>query len=311
MTPFPVLLLLGPTASGKTALAMQLADQLPVDLISVDSALVYRGMDIGTAKPSKQELESYPHALVDILEPTEHYSAADFCRDAHELVVQSQSKGRLPVLVGGTMLYYHALMQGLNDLPPRDEQLRAQIDARLQAEGLAAGHQWLASLDPEAAAGMHYNNHQRLLRALEVCLLTGKPMSHFWQQPKKQPPWHYLALGLMPQDRAWLHQRINLRFELMLEQGFIDEVRALRARGDLSLDLPSMRSVGYRQVWQHLAGELDAEQMLLQAQAASRQLAKRQMTWMRGMPALSLLAAEQQNLLPQLLNLLQNPQTNQ
>lgn len=310
-TPYQVLALMGPTASGKTALAMQLADHQPIDIISVDSALVYRGMDIGTAKPTRDELRAYPHALVDILDPSEHYSAANFCVDAKALIEQSLAAKRLPVLVGGTMLYFNALLQGLDDLPARDPELRQRLEQRLQETGMAAGYQWLQRLDPVAAAGMHANNRQRLVRALEVCLLTGQPMSSFWQSDKPGLPWTVLAVGLLPGDRSWLHQRINLRFEQMLDQGLLDEVRQLQARADLSPELPSIRSVGYRQAWQFLQGQTDRQTMIEQAQAASRQLAKRQMTWMRGMSGLHIMTAEDQNPLTSLLKLLNSPQTNQ
>ena len=276
----PVICLIGPTASGKTALAFALADRYPVHLISVDSAQIYRGMNIGSAKPDAATLARYPHALIDILEPEEPYSAGRFAADARREIAAAHARGQIPLLVGGTMLYYHTLYTGLDDLPPADPENRARIEARLATVGSAALHAELARVDPQTAATIQPNDRQRLVRALELLATTGQPPSALYAaQQTRRPPWPTLAIGLNP-ARAVLHQRIGERFHAMIAQGLIDEVAALKTRPQLSLAAPSMRSVGYRQIWQYLDGACDRATAIEQAIIASRQLAKRQITWM-------------------------------
>lgn len=276
----PVICLIGPTASGKTALAFALADRYPVHLISVDSAQIYRGMNIGSAKPDAATLARYPHALIDILEPEEPYSAGRFAADARREIAAAHARGQIPLLVGGTMLYYHTLYTGLDDLPPADPENRARIEARLAAVGSAALHAELARADPQTAATIQPNDRQRLVRALELLATTGQPPSALYAaQQTRRPPWPTLAIGLNP-ARAVLHQRIGERFHAMIAEGLIDEVAALKTRPQLSLAAPSMRSVGYRQIWQYLDGACDRATAIEQAIIASRQLAKRQITWM-------------------------------
>ena len=274
--------LMGPTASGKSALAMELVQRLPCDIISVDSALVYRGMDIGTAKPTAAELALAPHRLIDLLDPAQAYSAADFCRDALREMAAITAAGRIPLLVGGTMLYYKALLDGLSPLPEADPQIRAQIEAEAQALGWAVLHQQLLQIDPVAGARIHPNDPQRLSRALEVFRITGKTMTELTQQSGSELPYRTLQYAIAPTDRALLRQRIAERFDAMLEQGFEAEVRQLFERGDLSPDLPSIRCVGYRQMWDYLAGVIDYEEMRYRGTVATNQLAKRQLTWLRG-----------------------------
>ncbi|MGK0673211.1 MAG: tRNA (adenosine(37)-N6)-dimethylallyltransferase MiaA [Halothiobacillaceae bacterium] len=275
--------LMGPTASGKTRLALELAQRLPVELISVDSALVYRGMDIGTAKPDAQTLRAFPHRLIDILDPSEPYSAARFRQDALGAMREIHAAGRIPLLVGGTMLYYRALEQGLADLPPADPTLREAIQTEAKLRGWAALHEELATVDPQAAARIHPNDPQRLGRALEVWRMTGVPLSVWQARGRAQAVpavGRVLKLALIP-PRELLRERIATRFAQMLADGFIQEVEALRARGDLHLGLPSMRSVGYRQVWEYLEGAHTYERMVELGVMATRGLAKRQMTWLR------------------------------
>ena len=274
--------LMGPTASGKSALAMELVQRLPCDIISVDSALVYRGMDIGTAKPTAAELALAPHRLIDLLDPTQAYSAADFCRDALREMAAITAAGRIPLLVGGTMLYYKALLEGLSPLPEADPLIRAQIEAEAQALGWAELHQQLLQIDPVAGARIHPNDPQRLSRALEVFRITGKTMTELTQQSGSELPYRTLQYAIAPTDRALLRQRIAERFDAMLAQGFEAEVRQLFERGDLSPDLPSIRCVGYRQMWDYLAGVIDYEEMRYRGTVATNQLAKRQLTWLRG-----------------------------
>ena len=278
----PALLLLGPTASGKTDLALRLADQYPIDLISVDSALVFKDMNIGTAKPDAQTLTRYPHALVDIITPEESYSAARFREDALQVMAESTARGRIPLLVGGTMLYVKALLEGLSDLPQANPTLRTEIDVRAKQQGWPAIHQELAQLDPTTAARLAPNDAQRIQRALEICLLSGRPASALYaeQQQQAAPPYRFLSLALLPSDRAWLHDRIARRFKLMLQQGFVEEVEALRAKYQLQAELPSMRCVGYRQAWDMLEGTLPAKELEERGIYATRQLAKRQITWL-------------------------------
>jgi tRNA dimethylallyltransferase len=286
--------LLGPTASGKTALALELCEHLPCEIISVDSALVYRGMDIGTAKPSAAELAQVPHHLIDIRDPTEAYSAADFRRDALRLMDEITARGRTPLLVGGTMLYFKVLLEGIADMPVADPALRADILAQAERDGWPALHAELARVDPVAAALIHPNHSQRIQRALEVFRSAGVPMSQLQQGAVQQPLAHRLVqLALAPSARVELHQRIAARFAVMLEQGLVAEVEALYRRGDLHADLPSMRAVGYRQVWEYLAGQIDYAEMIAKGEAATRQLAKRQFTWLRSWPELHWLAGEE------------------
>ena len=309
----------GPTASGKTALAIALAQRWPVEIISVDSALVFRGMDIGSAKPSAAELASVPHHLIDIRDPLQAYSAAEFVRDASALVSQIRASGKLPLLVGGTMLYFKALFEGLDEMPPAQPALRAAIEAEASELGWPALHARLGQVDPLTAGRLSPNDSQRIGRALEVWRASGKPISAFHTRDKTadasrplqiegQPG---LLLSLEPIERAWLHQRIAQRFDAMLAQGFLDEMASLRARGDLNPDLPSMRCVGYRQAWEALdAAESAGRQALNQQELAelrdrgifaTRQLAKRQLTWLRSMAQRQVLACDQPGALQQAL----------
>jgi tRNA dimethylallyltransferase len=275
-------LLLGPTACGKSALAMALASGRAVEIVSIDSAQVYRGMDIGTAKPSADDRARVPHHLIDIRDPGEPYSAAEFLLDATRAVGEVRLRGRLPLAVGGTMLYARALRGGLSDLPPADRDVRARIDAQARELGWPALHARLAQVDPATAARLPPGDCQRIQRALEVHELTGEPLSRLQGSPRA-PALRLLTIALLPEDRAGLHRRIERRFDAMHAAGFLDEVRALVARGDLDRDLPSMRSVGYRQAWRHLGGETTFERFRAEAIAATRQLAKRQITWLRSM----------------------------
>ncbi|HET6631636.1 MAG TPA: tRNA (adenosine(37)-N6)-dimethylallyltransferase MiaA [Rhodanobacteraceae bacterium] len=273
--------LMGPTASGKSGLACALAGRFPLDLVSVDSALVYRGMDIGTAKPDPATMARCPHALIDIRDPSRAYSAAEFHDDALAAMHASRARGRVPLLVGGTGLYFQALQRGLSSLPPADPALRARLGAEAETAGWPALHARLASLDPRAAARIRPRDAQRIQRALEVIELTGQPLSAQQRRgARRRFPFRVLRLVLMP-ERGLLHRRIEARLDTMLRQGFLDEVRALRARGDLAPELPSMRAVGYRQAWRHLDGVTDAATFRAEALAATRQLAKRQVTWLR------------------------------
>lgn len=289
----PAIFLMGPTAAGKTDLAIELSKVLPCELISVDSALVYRGMDIGTAKPSPAVLEAHPHALIDILDPVHSYSAADFRRDALQAMAQITARGNIPLLVGGTMLYFKALLEGLADMPGADAQVRADLEAQAARDGWQALHDQLAAIDPVSAARIHPNDPQRLVRALEVYRVSGSSMTELRARQSAQStepgalasgqlPYTVANLAIAPTDRSVLHGRIALRFEQMLEQGFVDEVTALRARSDLHAGLASIRAVGYRQVWDHLDGKLTEVQMRERGIIATRQLAKRQFTWLRG-----------------------------
>jgi tRNA dimethylallyltransferase len=273
---------MGPTASGKTDLAVELAVRLPCDIVSVDSAMVYRGMDIGTAKPGPEVLAAAPHRLIDICDPVEAYSAARFRADALAAMAQSVARGRIPLLVGGTMLYFRVLQHGLSPLPEADAGVRARLDAELAEQGPAALHERLARVDPRAAARIHPNDPQRLQRALEVYAITGRPLSQLQEESAGDAlPYRLLKLVRAPRERAVLHRRIEARFLKMLEQGFEDEVRGLWGRGDLRADMPSMRSVGYRQMLKYLFGEYTYPEMVQRGIIATRQLAKRQHTWLR------------------------------
>lgn len=279
--------IMGPTASGKTAAALHISRHLPCEIISVDSALVYREMDIGSAKPSLTERAAVPHHLIDILEPTASYSVMQFRQDAIALVADIHARGKLPLLVGGTMLYFKALRDGLDDLPQADPALRAALDRDIAAHGIQALHARLAVLDPITAARLKPADSQRIQRAMEIITLTGQPMSSLLARaPKIALPFTLLPIALEPCERSVLHQRIADRFDQMLQAqpGLLDEVRALRARGDLHAGLPSMRCVGYRQAWDYLEGSMDLATLREQGMAATRQLAKRQLTWLRSMP---------------------------
>jgi len=278
--------LMGPTCTGKTALALALAERFPVEIVSVDSALVYRGMDIGTSKPTAAEQAAVPHHLIDICDPADPYSAGRFLRDALACIAEIQARGRVPLLVGGTMLYYRALTHGLAPLPEADSQVRAALDLVAQSTGWPALHAELAERDPVAASRIQPADAQRIQRALEVLQLTGERLSDL-QQQSEPPPVKLARFALVPVAREVLYQRINARFEDMMAAGLLDEVRALRARGDLDPDLPSLRAVGYRQLWSHLAGECSLEDATAAARQATRNLAKRQLTWLRADPEIA------------------------
>lgn len=297
----PVLCLTGPTASGKTAAALMLAQHFPIEVISMDSALVYRGMDIGTAKPTHIERAQVVHHLIDILDPAQSYSAANFMCDAHQLINDIRAQNKMPLLVGGTLLYYKALAEGLNDLPVADPAIRQQLEIQASQLGWPAMHSRLAELDPLTAARLSPYDAQRIQRALEVMMISGQPMSQLLQQKSKPFALPIKTISLEPLNREALHKRIASRFEAMLTQGLIEEVEQLRARGDLHLDLPSMRCVGYRQVWQYLDGVINKPTLCERGIAATRQLAKRQLTWLRSMPARQVIACDQANYLEQVL----------
>jgi len=287
----PAICLMGPTASGKTELALQLAGTIPAEIISVDSALVYRGMDIGTAKPDANTLRRYPHHLLDIRDPEQSYSAGEFVRDATAEIARICASGRLPLLVGGTMMYFRALTRGIAQLPPADPSVRALIDAEAAASSWPAMHRKLALADPAAAERIGINDSQRIQRALEVYLISGRPLSD-WQADasgNRRPaaPLHFVKLGLIPEPRAELHRRIQERLRQMLDSGFVEEVRSLRRRHRLTRRSPSMRAVGYRQIWSYLEGQYGLDEAVDRALAATRQLAKRQLTWLRSEPDLN------------------------
>lgn len=329
----PVIFLMGPTASGKTDLAIALTEHLPCELISVDSALIYRGMDIGTAKPDAQTLARAPHRLIDIRDPHEAYSAADFYGDAREAIDAIQAKGKVPVLVGGTMLYFRTLRDGIAALPKGDEQVRRVILADAKAKGWTYVHQQLAEVDPESAARIRPTDPQRLQRALEVFRITGKTMTEIWkaQNDVKDTEWGQIGTGngskadytkldkglpplpmpilnlaIAPEERSVLHARIAQRFEQMLQAGFVDEVRALYESGRYRPEMPAMRCVGYRQVWDYLDGKLSYDDMVEKGIIATRQLAKRQLTWLRSWPGVEWLVTGDRNNLPKALKLFEN-----
>ncbi|PWQ99806.1 tRNA (adenosine(37)-N6)-dimethylallyltransferase MiaA [Leucothrix pacifica] len=278
----PAIFIMGPTASGKTDLAVDLVDKYPCELISVDSALVFKGMDIGTAKPDEETLRRAPHKLISFLDPSESYSAADFRRDALAEMKTATEAGKVPVLVGGTMLYFRALEQGLADMPDANPEIRAKLTQEAEANGWQSLHDRLAQVDPESAARIHPNDPQRLQRALEVYEVSGVSMTELHKRAAVNAvPYRLLKIALIPSDREWLRKRAELRFDLMTEAGFIDEVKALYERGDLHENLPAIRSVGYRQAWDYLTGKVNYEEMRSRAIIATRQLAKRQLTWLR------------------------------
>ena len=302
--------LAGPTASGKTAAALAIADHHAVEIISVDSALVYRGMDIGTAKPTAAELATVPHHLIDIRDPLHAYSAAEFVQDAQGLMGQIRARGKLPLLVGGTMLYFKALTDGLDDMPKADAGVRADIAASALERGWPALHAELAQVDPLTAERLKPNDSQRISRALEIFKLTGLPLSSFHQQRVTENlasrPYKMVdtvLISLEPNDRSWLHKRIAQRFDSMLATGFLDEVKALRARGDLHADLPAMRCVGYRQAWEALDGTSPMAELRDKGIFATRQLAKRQITWLRSMPHRRVVACDAADAQQQVLEL--------
>ncbi|MDW0617796.1 tRNA (adenosine(37)-N6)-dimethylallyltransferase MiaA [Mannheimia haemolytica] len=276
------LFLMGPTASGKTDLAIALRQELPIEVISVDSALIYKGMDIGTAKPSKEELALAPHRLIDILDPAESYSAMNFHADALREMADITAQGKIPLLVGGTMLYYKALLEGLSPLPSADPAIRAEIESRAAQHGWATLHQELVKIDPIAGARINPNDSQRINRALEVFYITGKTMTELTAQQGEALPYNILQFAIAPQDRAVLHQRIEQRFHKMIELGFEEEVKRLFLRKDLHINLPSIRCVGYRQMWEYLQGDISLDEAIFKGICATRQLAKRQITWLRG-----------------------------
>lgn len=288
----PVIFLMGPTASGKTALAFDLVRELHAEIISVDSALIYRGMDIGTAKPTTQELAMAPHRLIDILDPAQAYSAADFRNDALAHIADIQQQGKVPLLVGGTMLYFKALLEGISPLPEADPEIRAELEQRAAMEGWQALHQQLAEVDPVSAARIHPNDPQRINRALEVYLVSGRSLTDWTAEKGEVFPYPVKQFAIAPTDRAVLHQRIEMRFMQMLAQGFEQEVQQLKQRGDLHADLPSMRCVGYRQMWDYLDGLVSYDEMVYRGVAATRQLAKRQLTWLRSWQELNWLKSE-------------------
>ncbi|MEM9100860.1 MAG: tRNA (adenosine(37)-N6)-dimethylallyltransferase MiaA [Pseudomonadota bacterium] len=300
-----VIFLMGPTASGKTSLAMALSKQLPIEIISVDSALVYKGLVIGAAKPTTQELLEYPHHLIDIRDVTEPYSAANFREDAEKLIIEILGKGKIPLLVGGTMLYFKALLSGLADLPAADPSVRQQLDEEAKIHGLAYMHQQLEKVDPESAKRIHPNDPQRMLRALEVFKVSGKSLTQHREMQKTIAfPYNVIQLAIAPKERSELHQRIEARFDGMINEGFVEEVRHFWQREDVDESLPAMKSVGYRQIWQYLDGDLSFNEMQKRAVVASRQLAKRQLTWLRSWPHVHWLDSLDQKVVDKALNLI-------
>lgn len=300
----PAIFLMGPTAAGKTDLAMRLTEELPCDIISVDSALIYKGMDIGTAKPNAQMLKKYPHRLVDIRDPSESYSVAEFREDALREMAEITAQGRIPLLVGGTMMYYNALLKGLASLPEANQEVRQQLLEKGEREGWPALHALLEKIDPVSAKRLAPNDSQRLQRALEVHQLTGRTLTELWAEQQQQKlPYNIVNLAVMPEERKTLHERIALRFKMMMEEGFVDEVRALYERGDLNPQMPSVRCVGYRQVWSHLENEWDYPTMMDKGIVATRQLAKRQITWLRSWENLHWLMTEDKDILKHSLKL--------
>ena len=282
----PVICLMGPTASGKTALAMALADALPCDIISVDSALIYRDMDIGTAKPTAEELSKYPHRLINLRDATQSYSAADFCRDALAEISKIRANNRIPLLVGGTMMYFKSLIEGISPLPEANKELRKLIEAEAANNSWEFMHELLAKIDPISAKRIHPNDPQRLTRAIEVFRSTGNTLSQLTETKGDKLAGDVLQFAITPKERSTLHERIELRYQQMIEQGFEQEVINLKQRGDLHADLTSIRCVGYRQMWQYLEGEFDHQEMVFRGICATRQLAKRQLTWLRKWPDL-------------------------
>ena len=303
----PAIFLMGPTASGKTGVAVELVQRMPVELISVDSALVFRNMDIGTAKPDAATLARAPHHLIDIIPPTEAYSAAAFRHDALRLMADITARGKIPLLVGGTMLYFKALREGLSPLPQADAALREQLDAEIAQHGIEHLHAKLAQVDAETAARLHSTDTQRVQRAMEIFLVSGKPMSELIKHQEQNPlPYAITPIALIPSDRAVLHQRIALRFAEMMKNGLVDELRGLRDKYALHRDMTSMRCVGYRQAWEFMEGEISASEFSDKGIAATRQLAKRQLTWLRSMPDSIEIDCLSPNLTRQVAHLIEN-----
>jgi tRNA dimethylallyltransferase len=310
--------LVGPTACGKTACAIEIAARMPIEIISMDSALVYKGMNIGTAKPSTEELSAAPHHLIDIIDPTQAYSAADFERDAIRLINDIQSRGKVPLIVGGTMLYFKALQDGLDDLPKANASIRSEIETRAEQLGWPTLHSELAKIDPITARRLAPNDAQRISRALEVWRISGKPLSEWFEESTLRRAstkrLHIPLISLEPADRIWLHQRIALRFNIMMKQGFMKEMHELRARKDLTPELPSMRCVGYRQAWQILdkARALGVDERSLYPElmdlgvAATRQLAKRQITWLRSMPHRKIISCDTNSAIEEVMHVIQS-----
>ncbi|MCO4759783.1 MAG: tRNA (adenosine(37)-N6)-dimethylallyltransferase MiaA [Oceanospirillaceae bacterium] len=304
-TQLPIVFLMGPTASGKTALAMDLYDHLPCEIVSVDSAMIYRDMNIGTAKPDAEMLARYPHRLIDLRDPVQAYSAAEFRADALTEIARIHEAGKIPLLTGGTMLYFHALLNGLATLPEADPDVRQRIEAEAEEKGWSAIHARLAEVDPQSAERLNPNDSQRLQRALEVYEITGRSMTEHWaEQQAQRLDSPVVSLSVMPPERSVLHERIAQRFQIMLEQGFEEEVRALWERGDLDLSMPSVRCVGYRQMWEYFSGQWDYETMQFKGVVATRQLAKRQITWLRSWENLNWLDTNDRDITSKALKLI-------
>lgn len=297
----PVICLMGPTASGKTALAMALSDALPCDIISVDSALIYRDMDIGTAKPTGEELSKYPHRLINLRDATQSYSAADFCHDALAEIATIRANNRIPLLVGGTMMYFKSLIEGISPLPAANTDIRKQIEDEAAELGWDFMHEKLANIDPVSAQRIHPNDPQRITRALEVFRLTGNTLTQLTQTKGDKLQGDILQFAISTKERSTLHERIELRYQQMIEQGFEQEVIKLKKRGDLNEDLPSIRCVGYRQMWEYLDGKYDHKEMIFRGVCATRQLAKRQLTWLRSWPDLHWLTTDDEENLSRVL----------
>jgi len=300
----PVICLMGPTASGKTALAMAMQEVLPCDIVSVDSALIYRDMDIGTAKPTTAELAQYPHRLIDLRDASESYSAADFCHDALAEIAKIRSNNRIPLLVGGTMMYFKSLIEGISPLPTANTDIRKNIESEALGQSWQSMHEQLAEIDPVSAERIHPNDPQRITRALEVYRLTGNTLTQLTQIKGDKLSGSILQLAIAPQDRSTLHERIAQRYKQMMALGFEQEVIKLKSRDDLHKDLPAIRCVGYRQMWQYLDGEYDHDEMIFRSVCATRQLAKRQLTWLRNWPDLHWLITDDKTNLAQVLSLL-------